>query len=217
MFDWQIVITHLPDLLRATVRTIQLTLWTVLLGTVLGVALAIVRQSAAPMLGRAIAVYSWFMRTGPLLVILYFLYYGLPRVGIYLPAFQLAVLGGGVASGAYYMEIIRGGILAVPKGQMDAARALGMHPLRVWTRVVLPQAIPVFLPPFVSNTQLILKGSSLAGVITVAELTGVGNRFISLTFRPLEILFPVAVIYLTLNSVLVLLQMAGERAWHTRR
>jgi len=217
MLDWQITLTYLPNLLYAAMRTIQLTVLTVLLGAIIAVPLAIIRQSSNKVLVSIVAAYSWLMRTCPVLLILYFCYYGLPRLGLRLPAFEVAVIGGGLSSGAYYMEILRGGLLAVPKGQYDAAQALGLTPLRVWQRIILPQAIPVALPPFISNTQLILKGSSLASIITVNELTGIGNGIISITYRVLEILFPVAAIYLALNSMLTLAQHWGERRWTIKK
>ena len=217
MFDWQLVVESLPMLGYAALNTVKLTFFNVALGTVLAIPLTIARQSSNSALSRGVAAYSWFMRTCPLLILLYFLYYGLPTLGIYLPAFGVAVVGGGIMTAAYYTEIIRGGVLAVPSGQWDAARALGLSPWRIWRRIVLPQAIPVALPPYISDTTLILKGSSLASIITVDELTGVGNSIISTTYRPLEILLVVAAVYLALNSLLTLAQHWGERHWAVRR
>ncbi len=215
--DWQTIGASLPQLLVATVNTISLTVLTVVLATALAVPLAILRQAPDTLSARLVAGYSWFMRACPLLVILYFCYYGLPALHIDLPPFQTAVVGGAISAGAYYMEIIRGGLRAVPAGQWEAARALGLPPWRIWYKIILPQTLPVILPPFISNTTIILKGSSLASVITVDELTGVGNSIISLTYRPLEILLTVAVIYLALNTLLTTFQQWGERHWAVKR
>lgn len=216
MIGWQLIVDSLPVLLMAAVNTVLLAALTAALGVALALPLVVMRQSAKPVLSRTIATFSWFMRTCPLLVILYFLYYGLPALGVYLPAFQVAVVSSGVQTSAYYMEIIRSGLLAVPSGQWEASRALGLSPWHIWRRVVLPQVIPVALPPFISDTTHILKGSSIAAIITVDELTGVGNSIISITYRPLEILFVMTVIYLMLNSLLTLVQYWGERRWAIR-
>lgn len=210
------ILEHLPILLIATVRTIQLAVWTVTLATVLAIPLVILRQSSNLLISRIVAGYSWVMRTLPLLVVLFFGFYGLPQLNVTLPAFQTAIAFTGIQAAAYYMEIIRGGVLAVPKGQFEAARTLGLSPLRTWRRIILPQAIPVALPAYISNTTILVKGTSIASVITVSELTGVANSIISITYRPLEILLTAAAIYLALNSVLTLLQSFGERFWATK-
>jgi His/Glu/Gln/Arg/opine family amino acid ABC transporter permease subunit len=207
------ILEHLPTLLRATVRTVELAVWIVALATILAFPLVVLRQSANPLIAGSVAVYSWVMRTLPLLIMLFFGFYGLPRLNVTLPAFQTAIVFTGVQAAAYYMEIVRGGVLSVGKGQFEASRALGLAPLHTWRRIILPQVIPVSLPGYISNTIIIMKGTSVASIITVSELTGVGNSIISITYRPLEILLPVAVIYLFLNSVLTILQHLGERHW----
>lgn len=116
-----------------------------------------------------------------------------------------------VTASAYNLEIFRAGIVAVPPGQFEAARALGLSETRMWRRIVLPQALPVIIPPYISNATLVLKGSSTAAVVTVPELTGVGIGLITQTLRPLETLTAVAVLYLAFNSVLTGLQAFAER------
>ena len=213
MLDWSVVVENLPKLLNATVRTVQLAVLTVALGTVLGIPLAILRQSSNAAIVRVVTWYSWLMRVVPTLIIYFFVYYGLPRLNVTLPAFETAIIGSGIQAAAYYGEVFRGGLLAVPAGQVEAARALGLSRRRIWQRIVLPQAIPVSLPAYMSNTIIITKGTSIASIITVNELAGVGNSIISITYRPLEILFVVTAIYLTLNTVLTLVQRWGEQRW----
>jgi His/Glu/Gln/Arg/opine family amino acid ABC transporter permease subunit len=216
MLDWTVVADNLPRLLHATVRTVHLTVLTVALGTILGLLLAVLRQSSNNSVSSVVGGYNWLMRVVPTVIIMFFVYYGLPRLGLTLPAFETAVIGAGIQAGAYYGEIFRAGILSVPTGQAEAARALGLSPMRTWRRIMLPQAIRVSVPPYMSNTIIIMKGTSIASIITVDELTGVGNSIISITYRPLEILFAVTAIYLTLNTVLTLIQHWAERRWATK-
>ena len=131
------ILEHLPTLLAATVRTLQLAVWTVALATVLAIPLVVLRQSTNPAISRMVSVYSWIMRAIPLLVILFFGYYGLPKLNVVLPAFGTAVVCTALQASAYYMEVIRSGVLAVPKGQFEASRALGLSPLHFWRRIML--------------------------------------------------------------------------------
>ena len=108
-------------------------------------------------------------------------------------------------------DLLRGGIAAVPQGQFEAARALGLREPRLWRRVVIPQTLPVVISPLISNMTLQLKGTSLAALITVPELTGTALEAISYTYRPFEVLVGVSLAYLVLDSVLTGVQMAAER------
>ena len=121
----------------------------------------------------------------------------------------------GVVGSAYECEIFRGG-MAIPTGQFEAARALGLSESRTWRRVVIPQTLPVVTPPLISNMTLQLKGTSLAALITLPELTGTALEAISYTYRPFEILVGVSLAYLLLDSVLTGLQVAAERRFAAR-
>jgi His/Glu/Gln/Arg/opine family amino acid ABC transporter permease subunit len=210
MIDFALILEQLPTLLGASLNTISLTVLSLALASALGLPLAIIRQSKTPA-ARVVAAYSWFLLAMPELLLLFLAYYGLPSVGIVLPAYPTAVLALGITSSAYNLEIFRAGIISIPRGQFEAARALGLSEARVWWRIVLPQALAVITPPYVSNATLALKGTSVAAVITVPELTSVGMGIIGETLRPLDTLVGVAVIYLALNSVLTGLQGAVER------
>jgi His/Glu/Gln/Arg/opine family amino acid ABC transporter permease subunit len=207
----------LPDLLGAAISTVGLTVLITVIGTVLAIPLALVRQGHSLAWSQAVGVYSWFIRVTPMLIFLYFLFYGLPAIGILLPPFQIYVICGGLFSAAKFTENFRGGLLAVPDGQWEAAKALGLSPWRVWGRIILPQAVPVVLPGYMSNITTALKGTSLASLVTIDELTGVGNAIISRTFRPLEILFVVTAIYLALNSLVTLIQRWAEERFRIHR
>ena len=214
--DWQLLHENLPELLRASVVTVELTILTLVLSTVLALPLAILRSLPGRIVPRLIAGYSLLMRALPTLVVLFLVYYGLPSAGIRLPAFSTAAVGLILSATAYNLEIFRAGFATVDRGQMDAARALGVPAPLMWLRVVVPQALPTIMPPYISNATLILKGTSVASIITVTELTATANAIVSMTYRPMEILIGTALIYLLLSSVLTSLQSASARLWPAR-
>lgn len=186
----------------------RMTLWLTLLsgaaGLALGLLAALARTSGSAILRQAAGGYIWLIRGTPLLVQILFVYFALPVLvpGLELPDFAAAVVALALNVGAYNAEAIRGGLLAVPAGQRDAARALGMQPLQVLSGVVLPQALRVALPPLAGNLVALLKDSSLAFAIGVVELTNVGNRVQAVTFQPVATLATTACIYLLLTTLL---------------
>jgi polar amino acid transport system permease protein len=186
----------------------RMTLWLTLVsgaaGLVLGLAAALARTSAQPLLQVIARLYIWLVRGTPLLVQILFVYFALPVLfpALLLPDFAAAVVALAVNVGAYNAEVIRGALLAVPQGQRDASVALGMRPRHVLASVVLPQAARVALPPLAGNFVALLKDSSLAFAIGVVELTNVGNRVQAVTFQPVATLATTACIYLLLTTVL---------------
>ena len=181
------------------------------LGTVLGLLLALMRLSPIAPLRWLSASFVWVSRGIPTLITLFFAFYVLPLIGIRLPAVYAGILGLGVDAAAYKAEIIRSGIMSVDRGQYEAADALGMKKSHYMRRIIIPQGIRIMVPPYMSNSMTLLKATSLASVITIQEMTGIANRLIASTFRPIEILTTVALMYLAINTVLVLLQETFER------
>ncbi len=208
---WDVAVRYIPDLARAAITTVELTVLTLLLSTVVGIPLAIIRNSSLRVLSRLVAAFSWLMRALPALLLLFFVYYGLPRFGLVLPAFPTAVVGLALSASAYNLEIFRAGLNAVDRGQHEAARALGLGPWHAWTRILIPQAAVVVIPPYVSNATLILKGSSIASIITVTEVTATANSLIGATYRPFELLVAAAIVYIALNTILAIVQTLVER------
>jgi polar amino acid transport system permease protein len=186
----------------------RMTLWLTLVsgaaGLALGLAAALARTSAQPLLRLAARLYIWLVRGTPLLVQILFVYFALPVLfpALLLPDFAAAVIALAVNVGAYNAEVIRGALLAVPQGQRDASVALGMRPRHVLASVVLPQAARVAVPPLAGNFVALLKDSSLAFAIGVVELTNVGNRVQAVTFQPVATLATTACIYLLLTTLL---------------
>ena len=195
--------------------TLWLTLVSGAIGLVLGTLAALARNSSSRALRRAAGLYLWIVRGTPLLVQILFVYFALPVLvpGLNLPDFAAAVVALAVNVGAYHAEAIRAGLLAVPRSQSEAARALGLTPPQVLAHVVFPQAIRVALPPLASNLVALLKDSSLAFAIGVLELTNVGNRVQAASFQPVATLATTACIYLLLTTLLTQASDALEHRW----
>lgn len=192
------------------------TLWLSLVSGAVGVALGVVaalgRTSRYLVIRQAAAFYIWIFRGTPLLVQMLFVYFALPVIvpGLNLPDFAAAVVALALNVGAYNAEAIRSGLLAVPRGQTEAARALGLGRWHLFMDVVFPQAFKIALPPLVSNFVALLKDSSLAYAIGVVELTNVGNRVQAVTFQPVATLATTACIYLLLTTLMTQVSNAVE-------
>ena len=186
---------------------------TAVAGVLIGVLAALGKTSRLPPLRWVASAYIWVIRGTPLLVQVLFVYFALP---VMIPALQLSDFASASVAlslnvGAYNAEAIRAGLLAVPKGQVEAARSLGLSPWFTFIDVSFPQAFKISLPPLVNNIVALLKDSSLAYAIGVVELTNVGNRIQAATFQPLPILLTSATIYLLLTTVLTQISNAVER------
>jgi polar amino acid transport system permease protein len=207
----QVALDALPFLLQAAWTTLWISLAGMLLGQMLGALVCLARISALRPLARFGAVYVSFFRGVPLLVQLLLVYYFLPYVGIDVPPLVAAIGSLGLASGAYVCEIFRGSLNAVPKGQAEAAVALGFPAPAIWRRILLPQMLRISLPPLVNELILLLKASSLVSVVGVTELTRSSHTWAATTYRPLEIYLTAAAIYLVMNLALALFGAAAER------
>ncbi len=192
--------------------TLWLTLISGTIGLMLGTGSALARTARWRPLRWVAEFYIWVIRGTPLLVQILFVYFALPVLvpGLNLPEFASAVVALSLNVGAYNSEAIRAGLLAVPRGQTEAARALGLGRGYVLFDVVFPQAFKISLPPLVSNFVALLKDSSLAYAIGVVELTNVGNRIQSATFQPIATLSTVAITYLLLTTLVTQIANAVE-------
>ncbi len=199
--DTSIIIRTLPILLKGCVTTIELTVITLIIGTVLGVTLALMRIARNRALSLLSSFYTWIFRGTPMLLQLFFFYYGLPFAGIKLTPFQAAVLGLGLNCGAYMAEIIRGGIQSIDKGQFEAAKALGFSYTETMRRIILPQTFKVIIPPVGNEFITMLKDTSLVSTIAMVELMRSAQQMYATTFRPIEIFMTAAVLYLVMTTV----------------
>lgn len=211
--DWSVVTDNTDVFIDATLNTMLIASLTIVLSVLLAFPLAVMRDARWAWMRWTAATYSWSMRAVPTLSLLFLAYYGLPQLGIYLSPMPAAVAGLAVSAAGYNMEYIRAGLHAVPPTQYEASRALGIPFHTALRRLILPQAMRTILPPLTSNLTLVLKGSSLASLVAVSELTGEGMALISYTYRPIEILAVVAAIYLVLNGILLSVQRLVEERY----
>ena len=195
--------------------TVELTIVAGLAGIFIGVLAALGRTSRIVPLRWIASLYIWVMRGTPLLVQILFVFLALPTLvpALRMDDFASACVALAFNVGAYNAEAIRAGLLAVPKGQIEAARSLGMSSWHTFMDVTFPQAFKVSLPPLVNNTVALLKDSSLAYAIGVVELTNVGNRIQAATFQPLPTLITTALVYLILTTVMTQISGAVERRY----
>ena len=208
----QLMIDSLPSLLWACVIfTVPLTLLSFALGLGLGLIAAVTRLFAPWPFAAVVRFYVWIIRGTPLLVQLFLIFYGLPSVGIVLDAFPAALIGFTLNVGAYTSEIIRAVLLAVPKGQWEAAYSIGMTWPQAMRRAIMPQAARIAVPPLSNTFISLVKDTSLAAAITVPELFRAGQRIVATTYEPLILYVEVALVYLVVSSVLSSLQTRIER------
>ena len=202
MFSVDTFLHAFGPLILAARFTLLISVLGIGLGLVIGALICAARLAPWTALRRFAAVWVSFLRGVPLLVQLLLVYYLLPVIGIDVPAMVAAVLTVGVCASAYISEIWRGAIGALPPGQSEAAAAIGMGPLDIWTRVILPQAISLSLPALANELILLVKASSLVSVVGILEITRSSQALAATTFRPLEVYLAAACIYLAINLCL---------------
>jgi polar amino acid transport system permease protein len=195
----------MPILLQGLWLTIIVTIGSLALSTMLGMVWAFMRVSGIRALELTAKGIVNTIRGIPIIVQLFYIYFVLPEFGVTLSALQAAIIGLGIAYSAYQSENFRAGIEAIDKGQIEAAESIGMKWPLLMRRVVLPQAIKIILPPYGNTMIMMLKDSSQASTITVAELTLKGQLIASSTFKYTPVLTLVAVLYLSMSIPLILL------------
>ncbi|WP_028134612.1 amino acid ABC transporter permease [Bradyrhizobium sp. A11] len=213
---WHDAAEFFPILMSGVALTILVTIGSLLLSTVLGLVWAMMRVSGIKPLSMLSASLINVIRGIPIIVLLFYLYFVMPELGVTLSALQAAILGLGIAYSAYQAENFRAGIEAIDKGQIEAAQSIGMGWWLTMRRVVLPQAVRIVLPPYGNVMIMMLKDSSQASTITVAELALQGKLIASSTFKNTSVFTLVALMYLTMSIPLILLvrhfeKRAGKR------
>ena len=194
----------LPILLQGVWLTIVVTACSLILSTLLGMVWALMRVSRLRALQRVSAAIVNGIRGIPIIVQLFYIYFVMPELGVTLTALQAAIIGLGIAYSAYQAENFRAGIEAIDKGQVEASESLGMSWALMMRRVILPQAVKIILPPYGNIMIMMLKDSSQASTITVAELTMKGQLVASSTFKYTSVLTMVAILYLVMSVPLIL-------------
>ncbi|EPX87051.1 amino acid ABC transporter permease [Salipiger mucosus] len=193
------IVEYLPLLISGLWLTVAVTFLSLILATALGLLWATMRTSGNALIERPARYIVEFLRGIPILVVLFYIYFVMPELGVDLSAFQAGVIGLALTYSCYIGETFRGGIEAVDKGQVEAAKSIGMRHGKMMRRIVLPQAFRISLPPYGNNMVMLLKDSSQVSVISVAELTLQGKMLASSTFDNLTVFSMVAVLYLCLT------------------
>lgn len=210
-FNIDYAISLLPKLLNGVVVTLQATLFGTILGIVLGLALAIAHMTGPRWLKAILTAYVEFIRTTPLLVQLFFLFYVLPEFGIIMSGLITGIIGLGMHKAAYNAEAFRAGIESVPRGQWEAARALNFSPVYTWRRIIIPQTLPIVVPMISNYTIVMLKESALLSTITVRELMGTAMSEAALTYRYLESITLVGIFYTVLTGIMTAIANRVEK------
>jgi len=217
--DWAFLSETFRNLVSAIPLTLKLGALSMVLGSILATLLALMRLSGIRALDGVARLYIFVFRGTPLLVQIFLIYYGLGQFPAVRHSFLwpflrepywCAILALTLNTGAYVAEIIRGGLLAVPAGQIEAARACGMSPWLRFRRIVMPLAIRQALPAYGNEVIAIVKATSLTSIITLMEVTGVAARIIAETYRTVEVFVVAGAIYLAINFVLTRLIMLAE-------
>ena len=200
--DFSPVWAGLPQLLRGALVTIEVTSASLVLGCLMGLLIGLGRLKPQRRLIYAFCTaYVAVIRGTPLLVQLFILFFGLPQFGLLLPAYVCGVIGLGLYSGAYVSEVVRGAIESVDRGQMEAARSIGMSPGMAMRNVVLPQALVRMIPPLGNEFIALIKNSALVSLLTIHDLMHEGQKIISVSYRSLEVYLAIAVVYFILTGV----------------
>jgi L-cystine transport system permease protein len=206
LFDSKLAWESLPFLLSGVPMTIALAVIGMVIGLSLGFFIALGRSSTYRLLRWPSRIYISFMRSTPIIVFLFLIYYGLPIIGIELTAFFAAAMGFGLNSAAYIAEIYRAALSSVDKGQWEASKALNISYWKTMRIVILPQAIRIAIPPLANVFLSVMLGTSLAAIITVPELFQKSQIVAGRTFDAMTMYILVALIYWPIGMAISFLQ-----------
>ncbi len=209
--ELSIFIDYGPRILVGFWLTIKIVVLAIAIGLPLGVFLALARRSRLALLRFAATAFIEVFRNTPFIIQVFLIYYVLPFYGLRLPAEQVGVLALAAFGSAYFAEVIRGGIEAMPAGQLESAHAIGMSETQAMRYVVLPQAVGVILPPLTNQMLSLIKESAILSTITVQEMTMTALRIQGETFRPFEAFIMIALLYWLLNEVVAIGMRRLER------
>ncbi len=199
--DFELMLKVYPFFLEAAWITVLLSILTAILGLTCGALGAAARLSRFAGLRFVGAAYVSVFRGTPALIQLFILYFGGPQIGIQLDAFEAGVIGLGINAGAYMTETIRGAIIAIDKGQREAARTLGLSQWQAMYRIILPQSARLMVRPLGVNINALIKATALVAAISVVELTYTAQRYIGSTYKPFEMFLLAGVLYMIIIYV----------------
>ncbi len=221
--DWSLFLDYLPALMTGVPLTFALLASALILGLLLGSLICYVRVWQMPVLSQAASLYVSLIRGTPLLVQLFAIYFGLGQFDVIRNGFLwsllkeawfCAFLALGLNSAAFTSEIIRGGLLGLEAGQLEAAKAFGFSKWKSLRHVIVPQLMRISIPAYSNEIVLVLKGTSLASTISLLEITGLAKRLSSQHFTPFEAFISAGAIYLAIVFILTLMMRRVENRIH---
>jgi polar amino acid transport system permease protein len=218
-YNWQFgLIWEYRELFyRAALVTAQATAGSLIIGLILGLMLGMMRSSQIAVLRMPAAVYIEIFRSTPVLVQLVWIYYALPILtGVQMGNVASLIVGLGLHAAAYFAEIFRAGIVSIDRGQMDAAKAVGMRYAQAMRRIILPQATRRMIPPFINEFATLMKLTTLGSVLGVNELLHESENLINNTYRPLEVYTVVAVAFLVIIFPIIYASQYVEKTLKVR-
>ena len=212
-WNWRIIFESIPDLLGGAVLTVQLVVFSGIVGLFFGLILALLRLSKHWTAQIIPFLYIFFFRGTPLLVQIFLIYYGLGQFEwvrqsflwepVLSQAYWCAIIAFTLNTSAYLAEIIRGAIQAIPIGELEAADAMGLSKWKKLTRITLPRAFGIVIPAYSNEVIFMLKGSALASTIALMDITGVARTISSRTYTNIELFFAAGIVYLLLSWVIL--------------
>ncbi|ENX41998.1 hypothetical protein F887_02395 [Acinetobacter sp. NIPH 2100] len=194
--DWLYIQSVLPQFYAATLMTLKISFIGIVLSILLGLICSVISTYNVRILNKIVKVYIEVSRNTPLLIQLFFLYYGLPKIGIKLDGFTCGVIGLTFLGGSYMAEAFRAGLQSVAQGQIDSARSVGLNAVQVFQYVVFPQALSLSIPAIGANCLFLIKESSVLSAIAVVELLFVTKDLIGMDYKTTEALFLLIMAYL---------------------
>jgi len=209
--DPSVVIKHLPLFLKGVFLTVEISFFAIVIGLSIGIVAAVARTSRFKILNLISAIYVEVFRNTPLLIQIFIIFFGLPGIGIKLSPYISGLTALVLYVGAYNTEVIRSGLEAVPRGQMEAAKSLGLTGVQAFLYIILPQTVRISLPALGNNWVSLVKNSSLVSVIGMVELTWVALDLNALTFRSFELFGAATIFYLILIFILINIQTLVEK------
>lgn len=208
----ELVAEYWPQVASGIFVTMKLVVVTMILGLLFAIPLALCRNSKLKILRIPAYLYIYFFRGTPLLVQLFIVYYGFAQFDwirnsflwtFLCDSYWCSIIAFTLNTTAYTGEILRGAICSVPKGQIEAALAIGMSPAKLYSRIITPQAALIALPGYSNECVLMVKGTSLASTVALLEITGITRNLIAETFMPVELFFIAGVIYMVISTIMI--------------
>ncbi|MDK6251646.1 amino acid ABC transporter permease [Alloscardovia omnicolens] len=210
--NWPFILEEIPTFAQALVVTLNVSVWGIVLSLIIGVFAAAIESARVPVVRQIIRVYIELSRNTPLLVQLYFIYFGLPKLGVCWSPTQSAIVGLAFLGGSYMAEALRGGLDAVAPIQRESARMLGMNSVQIFSRVILPQALSTAMPGVIANVIFLIKESSVVSAIALADIMYEAKDIMGNDYNTYE-----ALVLLTASYLIVLLPISLIGTWLERR